>query len=229
MSASTAPPRTALLLIDIQQGFNDSSYTGRSTPDFEANVVKLLRAFRAAENAHVIHVCHHSVIEGSPLHPSQPGVKFMEYAAPQLGEPVISKNVNSAFVGTDLESRIRGLGIDRLVVAGLTTGHCVSTSVRMAANLRVVDHPHGGFAPGKTPAGKIIVVSDATAMYTRSYDGREYDGETLHTTNLATLNDEFCVVRNTEQVLHLLTGADEWSNYSSYVDPWQYSIQSELT
>ncbi|KAI3318377.1 isochorismatase hydrolase [Xylariaceae sp. AK1471] len=206
---ATASPRTALLLIDIQQGFNDSSYIGRSTPDFEANIAKLLQAFRAAENTHVIHVCHHSVIAGSPLHPSEPGVQFMEYAAPQPGEPVMFKNVNSAFVGTDLESRIRGLGIERLVIAGLTTGHCVSTSVRMAANLRVVDHPHGGFARGKKPTGEIVVVSDATAMYTRSYDGREYDGETLHTTNLATLNDEFCVVRNTEQVLRLLGGANE--------------------
>lgn len=200
-------PRTALLLIDIQQGFNDPSYQGRSTPDFEANVTKLLGAFRAAENTHVIHVCHHSLAETAPLHPSRTGVRFMDYAAPQPGEIVKSKNVNSAFVGTDLESTIRGLGIERLVVVGLTTGHCVSTSVRMASNLRVVDHPHGGVAPGHNPSGEIIVVSDATAMYTRSYAGKNYDGETLHTINLATLDDEFCVVRNTEEVLRLLNDA----------------------
>ncbi|KAJ8130317.1 hypothetical protein O1611_g3314 [Lasiodiplodia mahajangana] len=76
----------------------------------------------------------------------------------------------------------------------------------MASNLRVVDHPHGGFAAGQEPPGEIIVVSDATAMYTRSYSGKEYDGNTLHMINLATLDDEFCVVRDTEAVLRLLNG-----------------------
>ncbi|KAI0965227.1 isochorismatase hydrolase [Xylaria arbuscula] len=207
--ATTTSPRTALLLIDVQQGFNDPSYSGRSTPNFEANIVKLLAAFRAAEDTPIIHVRHHSVSETGPFHPSRPGAQFMDYATPQPGELIKSKNVNSAFVGTDLESEIRDLGIQRLIVVGLTTGHCVSTSVRMAANLRVVDHPHGGVAAAHNPAGEIIVVSDATAMFTRSYYGGEFDGETLHTINLATLDDEFCVVRNTEDVLRLLDGGSK--------------------
>ncbi|KAI8951111.1 isochorismatase hydrolase [Xylaria longipes] len=206
---ATASPPTALLLIDIQQGFNEPPHTGRSTPNFEANITKLLAAFRATENTHVIHVCHHSRFEGAPLHPSRPGAQFMDYAAPQPGEVVRSKDVNSAFIGTDLESVIRSLGIQRLVVVGLTTGHCVSTSVRMASNLRVVDHPHGGVQAGQTPPGEIIVVSDATAMYNWTAGGKVYDGETLHTINLATLDDEFCVVRNTEEVLWLLNGANQ--------------------
>ena len=200
-------PRTALLLIDIQQGFNDPSYKGRSTPTFEANIAKLLAASRAAENTHIIHIAHHSRFEDSPLHPSKPGVQFMDYAAPLPSEIIRSKDVNSAFIGTDLESVIRDLGIARLVVAGLTTGHCVSTSVRMASNLRVVDHPHGGgVAAGHDAPEEIILVSDATAMYTLSYAGEEIDGDTLHTMNLATLHDEFCVVRNTAEVLRLLNG-----------------------
>ncbi|KAI0815447.1 isochorismatase [Xylaria sp. FL0064] len=204
---ATTSPRTALLLIDIQQGFNDSSHTGRSTPDLEANVTKLLAAFRAAENTHIIHVAHHSLSETGSFHPSRPGAEFMDFAAPLPGEIVRSKNVNSAFIGTNLESTIRDLGIQRLVVVGLTTGHCVSTSVRMASNLRVVDHPHGGVASGHHPTGEIVVVSDATAMYDWSSGGKNYDGETLHTINLATLDDEFCVVRNTEEVLRLFNNA----------------------
>ncbi|KAI1360017.1 isochorismatase [Xylaria arbuscula] len=188
-------PRTALLLIDIQQGFNDPSYKGRSTPAFEANIAKLLAASRASKDIHVIHVCHHSRSQDSPLHPSKSGVEFMDYATPRPGEIIRSKDVNSAFIGTDLESVIRDLGIARLIVVGLTTGHCVSTSVRMASNLRVVDHE----APGE-----IILVSDATAMYTLSYAGSDIDGDTLHTMSLVTLDNEFCVVRNTEEVLRLL-------------------------
>ncbi|KAI1752453.1 isochorismatase hydrolase [Xylaria castorea] len=201
---------TALLLIDIQQGFNEPPYTGRSTPNFEANITKLLTAFRAAESTHVIHICHHSRFEDTPLHLSQPGVQFMEYAAPQPGEVIRSKDVNSAFIGTDLESVIRGLGIQRLVVVGLTTGHCASTSVRMTSNLRVVDHSHGGITTGRTPPGEIILVSDATAMYNwTTTEGKVYDGETLHTMNLATLDNEFCVVRTTEEVIRSLNGADQ--------------------
>ncbi|KAI0436334.1 isochorismatase [Xylaria telfairii] len=207
---ATASLPTALLLIDVQQAFNAPPYTGRSTPNFEANITKLLAAFRAADNAHVLHVCHHSRVEGGPLHPSQPGAQFMEYATPLPGEVVKSKNVNSAFIGNDLESVIRGLGIERLVVVGLTTGHCVSTSIRMASNLRVVNHPHGGTPTGLNPTGEIIVVSDATAMYNWTTEsGKIYDGETLHTINLATLDDEFCVVRDTEEVLKLLNGANQ--------------------
>ncbi|KAI0490172.1 isochorismatase hydrolase [Xylaria cf. heliscus] len=206
---ATTSPTTAFLLIDIQQGLlKDASRSGMSTPNFEANIIKLLAAFRAAENTHIIHVAHHSRKEGAPLHPAQPGVAFMEYATPLPGEIVRTKHVNSAFVGNDLESVIRGLGIQRLVVVGLTTGHCVSTSVRMASNLRVVDHPHGGsFIPGTNPQGEIIVVSDGTAMLDWTSGGKVYDGKTMHTINLATLDDEFCLVRTTEEVLRLVNGA----------------------
>ncbi|KAI1195312.1 isochorismatase [Nemania serpens] len=201
---TSPPPPTALLLIDVQEGFKDPKFTSWSTPDFEANVTSLLAAFRGAENAHVIHVCHHSRSEASSLHPSQPGVQFSEYAAPRPGEPVRSKDVNSALVGTDVDSIIRDLGIQRLVIAGLTTGHCISTSARMASNMRVVDHPHGGVAAGHDAPGEIIVVSDATAMYGHHYKGEFIDGDTLHRLNLATLDPEFCLVRDTAEVLGLL-------------------------
>ncbi len=59
---------------------------------------------------------------------------MQSYASPLPNEPVIAKNVNSAFIGTELESIIKEkLGTTRLYVAGLTTDQCVSTSVRMAS------------------------------------------------------------------------------------------------
>jgi len=102
-------------------------------------------------------------------------------ALPQPGEPVYAKSVNSAFIGTTLEDDLRSRGLDSLVLVGLTTDHCVSTSVRMAANL--------GFA--------VTVVADATATFDRvSYDGASFDAEQMHQAALASLQphavDFFC-------------------------------------
>lgn len=154
--ASETP--TALLLIDIQKGFEHPTHwgTSRSTPSLESNVASLLRAARqynetATKPILIIHVHHHSVSPTSQLHPSArlpgsdtPTIEAADYAAPVGDEPILTKNVNSGFIGTDLEERLRGFGAKQLVVAGLTTDHCVSTTVRMAANLHVLgDAPDG--------------------------------------------------------------------------------------
>jgi len=101
-------------------------------------------------------------------------------------EPVLRKIVNSAFIGTDLESRLKSNHVDTVVIVGLTTDHCVSTTARMAANL--------GF--------NTYVVSDGTATFDRTgSDGRKYDAEEIHAANLASLHEEFATVLDTERLL----------------------------
>lgn len=191
MVSSADLSKSALLLIDIQNGFHTNpSYFGslpRSTPSFEKNVNALLAAFRALRCPNIIHVYHLSTHAESPLHPTnEEGQSFAPYALPQDGELKISKNVNSAFIGTNLEAVLRERGIERLFVGGITTDQCVSTSVRMAANLGV--------------AKEIILIEDATATFGKG----KWDAETIKDVNLAGLDGEFCGVRGTEEVLSLL-------------------------
>ena len=82
-----------------------------------------------------IHIQHCSVEPGSPLSPEHPGCQFKPEAIPIEGEPVFKKTVNSAFIGTELESHLKDNGIEHIVIVGLTTDHCVSTTTRMAGNL----------------------------------------------------------------------------------------------
>jgi nicotinamidase-related amidase len=101
-------------------------------------------------------------------------------------EKQFSKSVNSAFIGTELEQYLHEQNISSLVIVGLTTDHCVSTSTRMAANL--------GF--------NVTLISDATATFEREgYDGFLYSADDMHNINLASLNGEFCLVRATAEVL----------------------------
>ena len=145
----------ALLAIDVQKGLDSPALGSRNNPDAESNMEKLLADWRS-KSLPVIHVKHNSTEEGSGLRPDSPGNEIKDFCKPVADEILFEKTVNSAFIGTDLESHLKNKGIQNLVVFGLTTDHCVSTSVRMAANL--------GFS--------VWLVGDATATFDRvNYDG----------------------------------------------------------
>jgi len=175
---------TALLIIDVQQGFDDPKWGRRNNPNAETNISCLISLWRS-EKRPVIHIQHCSVEPGSPLRPELPGCQFKPEATPIEGEPVFKKTVNSAFIGTELESYLRNNGIEHIVIVGLTTDHCVSTTTRMAGNF--------GF--------KVLLVSDATATFDRiGPDGKEYIAEDIHAVHIASLNGEFCNVVKTESI-----------------------------
>ena len=130
------PSLPALILIDIQKGFDDVEYWGggRNNPDAELRASELLRLWR--DNGFpIFHVQHCSTIPTSPLHETHAGNQFNDLVAPTEREPVIKKSVNSAFIGTDLQAQLDNAKITTLVIAGLTTDHCISTTARMAGNL----------------------------------------------------------------------------------------------
>jgi len=173
----------ALILIDIQKGFDDIAYWGgqRNNPDAENNAAELLEIWRA-NHLPIFHIQHCSTNPTSLLNATNPGNEFKEMVKPNIGEPIIQKNVNSAFIGTNLQQLLDEQKINTLVIVGLTTDHCVSTTIRMAGNF--------GF--------ETFVVSDATATFNKKgVDGQDYSAELIHETALASLNDEFATVVTT--------------------------------
>jgi nicotinamidase-related amidase len=187
----TQKNRPALLLIDIQKGFDDIAYWGgeRNNPDAESNAAKLLAYWRA-NSLPIFHVQHCSTNPASPLRPGQAGNDFKEAFRPLPGERIIQKNVNSAFIGTDLKQQLDAQHLTTLVIAGLTTDHCVSTTTRMAGNF--------GF--------DTFLVADASATFNKKGVGAQaFDAELIHQTALASLNGEFATVLDTARVIQQLT------------------------
>jgi len=179
--------KTALIIIDVQAGLDDPRLGKRNNPDAESNIARLLEDWRRRGRP-IYHVKHMSTEATSPLRPDQPGNAIKRVAAPRADEPLIHKTVNNAFIGTDLEQRLREEHIQAVVIAGLTTNHCVSTTVRMASDL--------GFTT--------FVVADATAAHeNRGYDGTHYPAETIHAIALANLNHEFATIVRTGQLLDM--------------------------
>ncbi len=132
---------------------------------------------RRAKGRPIIHVRHDSVQPGSTFAPGEPGNRFRPGFAPQDAEPLVTKSVNSAFIGTDLDLRLRRLGARHVVVFGMVTDMCVSTTIRTGANI----------------GWDMILVPDACDCFALP-DGRggTIPAEQIHAAHVATLAYEFC-------------------------------------
>ena len=172
---TSLPTNTALLVIDMQIGFDDPSWGPRNNPDAEAKTAALIAAWRAY-GAPVIHVHHDSPDSSGRLRRGTPGNAPKRETQPRHDEPVYRKAFNSAFIGTSLDADLRAMGVDTLAIVGLTTNHCVSTTARMAGNL--------GF--------ETFVAADATAAFDRAnLDGQVRPAAEVHDAALSDLQGEF--------------------------------------
>ncbi|MBP0905047.1 cysteine hydrolase family protein [Mariniflexile gromovii] len=160
--------KPALILIDIQKAFLNEAYWGGNRNNKNAEIIsgKILKKWRKLKLP-IFHIRHSSTNPKSLLHTSNEGFKFNSHVLPIKGEQVITKSVNSAFIGTTLKEEIDKQKINTLVIIGITTNHCVSTTVRMAGNF--------GY--------ETYLISDATATFDRiGINNQKYNSEIIHKT-----------------------------------------------
>jgi nicotinamidase-related amidase len=189
------PPGPALIVVDVQRAFDEWEAAGqrRNNPDAVAHIARLLAAFRAAR-APIFHIRHQGAQPSSSFLPGSSGCEVRNEAREMDGEPVMVKRVNSGFIGTDLESRLRAAAIQTVVICGATTNHCVETTTRMAGNL--------GF--------DAWLVRDATWTFDRvGPDGDFHSAEEIHAMTLANLHDEFARIVQAADVIEALDSGRE--------------------
>ena len=185
---------TALLLIDVQVGVDVLSHWGgpngrRNNPDAETKMLQLLAAWRNAK-LQVAFTRHDSRESASPLKFSLPTGAQKPGFEPDAGEIVVEKDVNSGFIGTDLEIQLRRAKISRLAIVGFFTNFCVETTTRMAGNL--------GF--------DTYLIEDCCSTSNRiGPDGVDRDPELVHAMTVANLHGEFCTAIKFADALGLVT------------------------
>jgi len=179
------PEKAVLLPIDMQQAFDAAPWPRRWNARVDENGLALLERWRQTGRA-IIHVRHDSVVEGSSLAPGKAGNRFRPGFDPGPGEPLVSKSVNSAFIGTDLDLRLRRLGARHIVAFGISTDMCVSTTIRTGANM----------------GWDMLLADDACDCFDLP-DGKggTIAAEAVQAAHVATLGFEFCRVMATAELL----------------------------
>ncbi len=182
------PESAVLVPIDMQRAFDGPPWQRRWNDQLDRNALTVLNAWRSSGRS-VIHVRHDSVTPGSTLRPEAPGNAFRQGFEPQEGETIVAKGVNAAFIGTDLDLRLRRMKCDTVVIFGISTDMCVSTSVRVGSNL--------GY--------QVILVEDACDCFDLpDGQGAHIPAEEVHRVHIATLRHEFATVVRGAELLQAL-------------------------
>ena len=122
----------ALLVTDMQKGLFENA--ARYDADgVVSRIAALLAAFRKAGRPVVF--VQHDGLEGDELEPGAPGWEILPAVAPWPGEPVVHKTACDAFLETDLDRTLRGLGVREVAIVGCVTDFCVDTTLRAATSL----------------------------------------------------------------------------------------------
>lgn len=135
-------PRDALLLIDLQEAFFESEQLQRARPELVAAVHRLTTAAHTAEVPTFLITTEHSrdlstwtltMLDddrGFLFHGDETTRAIGELDTAGLTR--IEKTRDSAFFGTDLLLRLGNLGVDTVLLAGVSTHACIAQTARDA-------------------------------------------------------------------------------------------------
>jgi nicotinamidase-related amidase len=183
--------RTVLLPIDMQHAFDGPPWPRRWNQEVDVNGLALLAEWRARGRP-IIHVRHDSPSPESSLAPGTPGHAWRAGFGPQHDEPLLTKSVHSAFIGTDLDLRLKRLGARHLIVFGIATDMCVSTTIRTGANM----------------GWDMILVPDACDCFDLADgNGGTITAEEVQRAHVATLAFQFCRTLSTSGLIGLKAAA----------------------
>jgi len=168
---------SVLVMVDCQNTYRTGMMQLTNVEPAILEAQKLLRLARELK-VPIIHI-QHDAGPGSPYDITTEIGAISPEVAPQSGEDVIVKHFPNSFIETTLETKLRSLRVEDVVLAGFMTHMCINSTARGAFNL--------GFKP--------TVV--ATACATRSLStagGKVIDAQTMHDSALAAIRDLFAVV-----------------------------------
>lgn len=164
--------KKALIIIDIQNDyFPGGKFTLDNSEKAGANAARVLNYFRQ-KGLPVIHIKHISVKEGAFFFlPETKGVNIHECVKPLEDEIVVIKNFPNSFLKTNLESELKKLGVENLVICGMMSNMCVDATTRAAAD------------KGYT----CTVVRDACCGASLEFDGVKIGSAEVHAAFMASL------------------------------------------
>jgi len=179
-----------LLCVDCQKGFYEENYQGGSinNKQWESVCGKVINKWREL-TLKLVHVRYSATNIDSALHKNNPGFEFCDIAKPINNEVIITKNVSSAFIGTNLKELLDNNKHGAVIIIGLTTDHCISSTERMSS-----DYGYDTY-----------VVSDATATFDKtSINGESISSKLLQSSTLASLEDQFATVIDSTRLFEIL-------------------------
>jgi nicotinamidase-related amidase len=177
--------KNALVLIDLQTDYFHGGKNELHLPACAAEQAgRVLELFRS-RGMPVFHIRHLSGPNGTFFVPGTAGAEIYPAVAPREGEKIFDKHYPNAFLKTGLSEELLGRQIDHLVICGMMSHMCVSTSVRAAQDY--------GFS--------VTVPEDACTTKDLVWRGAVIPAETVHRTVMASLNGTFAAVVETDEFL----------------------------
>ncbi|WP_339183949.1 cysteine hydrolase family protein [Oceanobacillus sp. FSL W7-1293] len=178
---------TALIIVDIQNDYFPNGNMELVNPDkAAANAAKVLEWFRQHHKDNIFHIQH---IASNPslgfFLPDTEGANINDTVLPLENEHVITKHFPNSFLETDLESKLKEIGITNVVVVGMMTHMCIDATVRAAVDL--------GY--------DTTLIEDACATRTLAYNGKEVPAEQVHYAFVGALDGMYANVISTGDFL----------------------------